>query len=334
MTSTLTLKFFDLYPKFEEELKFNFKNQTEFNLSNQNYKLKIETITCNILDLPEYLEPEKYPNVAFVSPANSHGWMNGGIDAPLADKVLPNVDKTLQHMLEELDYHGELEPGYSKKFLDYTINTIKSIFKHDKNLAKDAIQLLTNEGLHVDDSNFIDHINADFINKYFTRKTPDHHLPVGSAIIVKHQAKNQLLISAPTMFFPQDVRDTRNAYFAMIAVLKVVEKYNSVNSDKPITEILCPGLCTGVGGLSFTKLATQIHEAVLDFQKGIQDTNLNTQLVNSFESKFPGCLYLRESAFHQAPIKSGILAYTLRSMFYNYPHSMQLVDNHFINQYF
>jgi O-acetyl-ADP-ribose deacetylase (regulator of RNase III) len=331
MSYTLTLKFFDLYPDFERELKANFKDQTTFDFTN--FTLKIETITCNILDLPEYKTPSKYPNIAFVSPANSFGWMNGGIDAPLADKVLPGIDDTLQNMLNALNYRGELETGYSTEFLDKTLNTIKKLFKSDHNLATDAIKFLTQKGLTVNHDNLEDYIDSDFIKQYFPRKTPDCHLPVGSAIIVKHQAKNQFLISAPTMFFPQDVRNTRNAYFAMISILKVVEKYNTMNPQNLITEILCPGLCTGVGGLSFTKLATQLHDAIIDFHQNVPDnTTPDQNILNSFENTFPGQLYLREPAYHQYPIKAGMISYILRSMFHSNKKAMNFVEDNVLGE--
>ena len=58
------------------------------------------------------------------------------------------------------------------------------------------------------------------------------------------------------MFYPSDVSESRNAYYAMIAILKVVENYNIANPNEPITKILCPGLCTGVGGMEFDETLT------------------------------------------------------------------------------
>ena len=37
----------------------------------------------------------------YVSPANSFGWMNGGIDLPLATEVMPDIDKKLQAFIKK-----------------------------------------------------------------------------------------------------------------------------------------------------------------------------------------------------------------------------------------
>lgn len=318
--TTVTLKFFDFKSHFENNLKKVF-DQTTFPIqtkdnSNGITQLNIEMSTQNLSDLEEVANSEDFPNVAFVSPANSFGWMSGGIDYPLADEVLPGIDKTLQNMLKTLNYKGDLEKGYSKEFIDQMLDSIKTICQIDENLSSKVLAILKKDDSTITKENMIDHVTPEFINKNFPRETPEYHLPVGSAILVHHQDKNQFLISAPTMFFPQDVRNTRNPYFAMIAILKVTDKYNLAHPEEPITTILCPGLGTGVGGMSFSKLSNQIHEAVLDFQKGIQDPDtLDQTLVQKLENVHPDLLYLRESAFHQQPLKANMVTYHLKSMF-------------------
>ena len=326
--ASVTLKFFDFKPSFEKFLKDNF-DKTTFPIQNSKgiSQVKVEMETCNIYDLPEYVSPEKHPQTAFVSPANSFGWMNGGIDYPLSAKVLPGIEKILQEMLTKLNYHGELEKGYSKNFMEHMLDSIKTACLIDPKLNAKVTKLLLEEDPKRDQSGVMDCVTHEFIEKHFPRKTPDFHLPVGSAILVHHPEKDQFLISAPTMFFPQDVRGTRNAYYAMIAILKVVEKHNTANPQKPITKILCPGLCTGVGGLSFAELSKQVHDAVLDFQKGTKDPDdLDMNLVNQFEQIHPGLLYLRESAYHQAPLKMSMLSYTMKSMFGAGENSQLLED--------
>lgn len=40
----------------------------------------------------------------YVSPANSFGWMNGGIDYPLANNVMPGIDQKLQAFIQQYCY--------------------------------------------------------------------------------------------------------------------------------------------------------------------------------------------------------------------------------------
>jgi len=315
MTS-VTLKFFDFKPDYENELKKVF-DQTAFPIQNPQgiSQLKVEMATENLFDLPEYADHTNHPQIAFVSPANSFGWMSGGIDYPLSAKVLPRIEKELQKMLTTLNYRGALERGYSKEFMDTMLDSVQTICTIDPVLQKKVLALLKAENPSVTADTMTDQITPEFLTKHFPRQTPELHLPVGSAILVYHQDKKQFLVSAPTMFFPQDVRGTRNAYFAMVAILKVVDKYNLANPTTPITRILCPGLCTGVGGLSFQTLSKLVHEAVLDFQKGIKDPDtLDQELVKKWENIHPNLLYLRESAFHQQPHKIGMLTHQLKSM--------------------
>jgi hypothetical protein len=81
------------------------------------------------------------------------------------------------------------------------------------------------------------------------------YLPIGQAILVDK------LIVAPTMILPGNVANTRNAYDAMTAILKVEIPKNAT--------IICPGLCTGTGEMSAKEAALQIHEAIVkhDFFK-------------------------------------------------------------------
>jgi O-acetyl-ADP-ribose deacetylase (regulator of RNase III) len=65
----------------------------------------------------------------FVSPANSQGWMNGGIDAAYS-QVFPNVQKEVQKKIAKLGY---LDPKTNRPVLPVGSATIVSIEndKHD-----------------------------------------------------------------------------------------------------------------------------------------------------------------------------------------------------------
>jgi len=85
---------------------------------------------------------------------------------------------------------------------------------------------------------------------------------VGSAIIIETKHKLiKYLISCPTMRVPEIVSDTVNAYLAFRAGLIEIIKLNKNNCNKNIKSILCPGLGTFVGKLSYNDCAKQMRFA-------------------------------------------------------------------------
>lgn len=79
-------------------------------------------------------------------------------------------------------------------------------------------------------------------------------LHVGQACLVPIH-KSQQLLCAPTMRISQDVSTTTNAYVAFRAVLQCVLQH------KVQGQVLCPGFCTMVGGMSPAKSAKQMRMA-------------------------------------------------------------------------
>ncbi len=145
---------------------------------------------------------------AFVSPANSFGFMDGGIDYAYSREMFHGVERALKARIRDGPYLSELDRPY---------------------------------------------------------------LPIGSALLVPvadttHHAHCYLLAS-PTMWLPQSVTRTRNAYVAFFAVLSLVERYNRASNGTryPIRTIVCPALCTGVGHMPVAEAAKQMVEALEDF---------------------------------------------------------------------
>lgn len=86
-------------------------------------------------------------------------------------------------------------------------------------------------------------------------------LPVGVALIVTlPRPRSPFLVVTPTMRVPGNVADTVNAYLAMRAVLVAVTRHNA-RSERKITRLAVPGLCTGVGGMSPGLAAIQMRAA-------------------------------------------------------------------------
>ncbi len=138
----------------------------------------------------------------YVSPANSHGWMDGGIDA-IYMEMWKDVETRVKATIAE-----------------------KSPFK-----------------------------------TVYDRCS----LPVGGALLVGlENGANQYLVCAPTMTVPQNISNhPENIYWAMYAILRSCEHLG------PGYTVAVPGLGTGVGGVSASDSAFQIHRAFKDYAKGV-----------------------------------------------------------------
>lgn len=131
---------------------------------------------------------------AYVSPANSYGIMDGGIDLALSTRF-PRIEKRVQEAIAGVDIL----------------------------------------------------------------------LPVGQALVVETEdGYVSYLVCAPTMEVPSHVGHTNNAFRAMLALLKAVEKFNAAN-EEPITSVGIPGLCTGVGGMEPAVAAQQMALAYAEW---------------------------------------------------------------------
>jgi O-acetyl-ADP-ribose deacetylase (regulator of RNase III) len=88
-------------------------------------------------------------------------------------------------------------------------------------------------------------------------------LPIGSAMMVptlpQGGASTRILICVPTMFLPEDITSTRNVYWAMTGLLRLLQS----SSIKGVIGVPCMG--TGVGKMSATQSAEQIRDAIRDF---------------------------------------------------------------------
>jgi O-acetyl-ADP-ribose deacetylase (regulator of RNase III) len=93
-----------------------------------------------------------------------------------------------------------------------------------------------------------------------------HYLPIGSSIILDPQQTQQpkkSLVVAPTMLLPQAVPDTRNAYYATMAVL-----YNIlVNRGETLADvdILMTSFCCGYGKMNESESIQQITNGIRDY---------------------------------------------------------------------
>jgi O-acetyl-ADP-ribose deacetylase (regulator of RNase III) len=130
---------------------------------------------------------------AIVSPANSFGIMDGGLDLAIRNELGLVIQQKVQEVIVQ-KYHGEL--------------------------------------------------------------------PVGCAEIVEtNDTRWKYLIAAPTMGIPEPIRFTINPYLAFRAILVAIENFNRTRGAAVINSCICPGLGTGVGGVSAATCARQMRAA-------------------------------------------------------------------------
>jgi O-acetyl-ADP-ribose deacetylase (regulator of RNase III) len=89
------------------------------------------------------------------------------------------------------------------------------------------------------------------------------YLPIGSSIVIDKENNKSIVIS-PTMLLPQNVSNTRNAYYATLAIL-----YNIlVNKNENIenVDILFTSFCCGYGKMNEDTSIQQILEGIRDYQ--------------------------------------------------------------------
>lgn len=97
------------------------------------------------------------------------------------------------------------------------------------------------------------------------------YLDVGSAIVVPLVTYQTALIVAPTMFHPEDVSDTMNAYTSFLAALLMMEKYTQYKSD--IYTLVITSHCCGVGGMDPEESAQQMYLAWLEYTQGAREAS-------------------------------------------------------------
>lgn len=134
--------------------------------------------------------------MAFVSPANSLGFMDGGLDLALT-RMFPGIEGEVKRAIVERGRRTILGRPY---------------------------------------------------------------LPIGEALVVPTCEPGVHVVSAPTMWLPQDVTGTHNPYHAMYAALREAAAHPEID------HVVAPGLCTGYGKMGehdAVRLMMRAHRDVL-----------------------------------------------------------------------
>ena len=89
------------------------------------------------------------------------------------------------------------------------------------------------------------------------------YLPIGSALLVPTNREHSYLISAPTMFLPHDVSETKNAYWSFLAALMLHKQWTE-HTNIPTT-LVVTSHCCGYGKMLPEVSANQMRQAYTDF---------------------------------------------------------------------
>ena len=154
-----------------------------------------------VLPYTSVADVPRTPGTAFVSPANSLGFMDGGIDYVLSRVMFPGVEQR---------------------------------------------------------------VKAAFARGAATTLLGRPYLPIGRAVVVDATDDDHgvQLVAAPTMWLPQDVRGTHNAYHAMYAALRAAASTTTIHT------LVTSGLCTGCGRMPPEQAVAQMRDAHADFLAG------------------------------------------------------------------
>ena len=88
------------------------------------------------------------------------------------------------------------------------------------------------------------------------------YLPIGSSIII-NKDNNKSLVISPTMLLPQNVSNTKNAYYATISVLYNILINKKENYED--TDIIFTALCCGYGKMEEEVSVQQILDGIKDY---------------------------------------------------------------------
>lgn len=106
----------------------------------------------------------------------------------------------------------------------------------------------------------MDRVQARIIDEYRGEQ------PIGTSMIVETgHRKHPFIAHTPTMRVPMSISKTDNVYLAMWAMLLAVWRHNQ-QGRKPIKTVVCPGLGTATGQVSYNQAAKLMFLAYMHFE--------------------------------------------------------------------
>lgn len=159
---------------------------------------------------------------------------------------------------------------------NYLVADIKSLVEKNKNNKNAAFISIANSLLFMDGGSdlgymkSIDNIETkakDALKKLnFKSNCGRYYLPIGcSQLIIPENTYK--FISSPSMYLPQNIQNTHNAYNCLLSALVLIHNYNA-NCDQyeKITDVYCPFIGTGYGKLNIDISISQMKDAIKNSQ--------------------------------------------------------------------
>jgi O-acetyl-ADP-ribose deacetylase (regulator of RNase III) len=106
------------------------------------------------------------------------------------------------------------------------------------------------------------------------------YLDIGSALFIQLKYYDVGLIIAPTMFTPEDVSTTKNAYISFLAALMMMNKYTQTDSNK--YTLIATSHCCGFGCMDPIVSAQQMYDAYMDFSNGVVHEHPDSADISDF----------------------------------------------------
>lgn len=118
----------------------------------------------------------------------------------------------------------------------------------------------------------VDDLHGGRAQPAVVRAIADHcfgELTVGAGLVVEipDATRARFLIMAPTMRVPGNNANSIAAYLATRAALVALAHHNASGAAR-IASVAIPGMCTGIGGMSFAEAATQMRTAFASVVEG------------------------------------------------------------------
>lgn len=118
------------------------------------------------------------------------------------------------------------------------------------------------------------------------------YLPIGSSIILDDNDRS--LVISPTMLLPQNVSNTKNAYYATLAILYNVLVNKKENIDD--IDIIFTSFCCGYGKMDVDESITQIIDGIKDYQN-YKPKIINDNIIINEPNLYEQPMYYQNSEF-------------------------------------
>ncbi len=222
------------------------------------YGIKIIIEKNNLFN---FIDKEYKNNSIFVSPSNSLGRMEGGIDRIIAREIFPKIDLSFWKLIRKLGIINKNDENNDEYVFPLTEPRKTIITQLPRGARSDDKTISLRDGVLFSDPSINGSKKTEYFNNYPI-------LPIGSSLFIEVDKENSGVIISPTMFCSSNVNHTNNAYISLLSSLllfKKINEYKKNNKEKEFERIYITGHCCGNGGMSLDKSVNQFYQAFNDF---------------------------------------------------------------------